>query len=222
VQTGKLFRFSRPYEGDYSVGLWRDPATRVADAVAASSAFPPILSPHTVQPSGRFDPLTAGEYRADEFRDRVWLSDGGVYDNLGLETSWKRCRRILVSDGGGQLKAEPAPRRNWALHGIRVLEIVDSQVRALRKRQLIDCYRRDIRDGTYWGIRSEVADYHLGDPLVIPEADVARARSVKTGLSRLDDVTQRALINWGYAIADTAVRRWVDPNLTKPSRLPMP
>jgi NTE family protein len=222
VQTGKLFRFSRPYEGDYSIGLWKDPATRVADAVAASSAFPPVLSPHTVRPSGRFDPSTAGEHRADEFRARVWLSDGGVYDNLGLETAWKRCRRILVSDGGGQLQAEPAPKRNWALHGIRILEIVDSQVRALRKRQLIDSYRRHIRDGTYWGIRSELADYHLGDPLAIPDTDVARARSVKTGLSRLDDVTQRALINWGYAIADTAIRRWVDPGLPKPSRLPIP
>jgi NTE family protein len=40
VQTGKLFRFSRPYQGDYSVGFWRDPSTRVADAVAASTAFP--------------------------------------------------------------------------------------------------------------------------------------------------------------------------------------
>jgi NTE family protein len=222
MQTGKLFRFSRPYEGDYSVGLWRNPATTAADAVAASSAFPPVLSPHAVRPSGQFDPSTAGEHQADEFRARVWLSDGGVYDNLGLETAWKRCRRILVSDGGGQLQAEPAPKRNWALHGIRVLEIVDSQVRALRKRQLIDSYRRHIRDGTYWGIRSEVADYHLGDPLAIPDADVARARSVKTGLSRLDDATQRALINWGYAIADTAIRRWVDPELTKPSRLPIP
>jgi NTE family protein len=221
VQTGKLFRFSRPYEGDYSVGLWRDPATRVADAVAASSAFPPVLSPHTVQPSGRFDPSTAGEHQAGEFRKKVWLSDGGVYDNLGLETAWKRCRRILVSDGGGQLKAEPVPKRNWALHSMRVLEIIDSQVRALRKRQLIDCYRRGIRAGTYWGIRSEVADYHLGEPLAISDADVARARSVKTGLSRLDEATQRALINWGYAIADTAIRRWVDPNLTKPSRLPI-
>lgn len=222
VQTGKLFRFSRPYEGDYTLGLWRDPTTPVADAVAASSAFPPVLSPHTIKPSGTFDPQTAGEHRDPAFHDRVWLTDGGVYDNLGLETTWKRCRRILVSDGGGQLGAEPAPKRDWAQHGIRVLEVIDSQVRALRKRQLVDSYRRNIREGTYWGIRSDVVDYQLPDPLAIPEADVARARSVKTGLSRLDDATQRALLNWGYVIADTALRRWVDPTLPKPNRLPIP
>lgn len=222
VQTGKLFRFSRPYEGDYTVGLWRDPSTPLADAVAASSAFPPVLSPHSIEPSGTFDRSTAGEHTDPAFRATVVLSDGGVYDNLGLETAWKRCRRLLVSDGGGQLEAEAAPKRDWALHGIRVLELVDSQVRALRKRQLVDCYRRDIRDGTYWGIRSAVADYRLDDPVAIGDADVALARSVKTGLSRLDDATQRALINWGYVIADTALRRWVDTTLPRPSRLPIP
>jgi NTE family protein len=222
VQTGRLFRFSRPYEGDYTVGLWRQPSTRVCDAVAASSAFPPVLSPHTVEPSGQFDPSTAGENAAAGFRSTVWLSDGGVYDNLGLETAWNRCRAILVSDGGGQLSAQTAPKRNWAEHAIRVTEIVDSQVRSLRKRQLVECYKREIREGTYWGIRSDVADYGLADPLVFPEADLNRARAVKTGLSKLDEATQRSLINWGYVIADTAVRRWVDPTVPKPNRLPIP
>ena len=100
VQTGKLYRFSRPYQGDYAVGLWREPATRLADAVAASSAFPPFLSPHTLAPSGRFDDRTAGEHDDPSFTGELWLSDGGVYDNLGLETAWKRYRMLLVSDGG--------------------------------------------------------------------------------------------------------------------------
>ena len=222
VQTGRLFRFSRPYEGDYTVGLWRRPTTRVCDAVAASSAFPPVLSPHTITPSGDFDATTAGANSAADFRSAVCLSDGGVYDNLGLETAWKRCRLILVSDGGGQLLPETAPRRNWAQHAIRVTEIVDNQVRSLRKRQLVDCYRRRVREGTYWGIRSDLADYGLTDPVVLPDAEISRARAVRTGLSRLDETTQRSLVNWGYVVADTALRRWVDPTLTKPNRLPIP
>ena len=38
------------------------------------------------------------------------LSDGGVYDNLGLETAWKRYQTVLVSDGGGQFEPEEDPR----------------------------------------------------------------------------------------------------------------
>lgn len=220
VQTGRLFRFSRPYAGDYSVGLWRNPTIKLADAVAASSAFPPVLSPHTIVPKGTFDPGTSGQH-GDEFRSRLWLSDGGVYDNLGLETAWKRCRTLLVSDGGGRLAADPKPKRNWAQHGIRVSEIVDGQVRALRKRQLIDGYRIGIRSGTYWGVRSDVSDYGLADPVAIPDVQRVLAAGVKTRLASLDESTRRALINWGYAIADTALRTFVDRDAQPPRRLPM-
>ena len=147
VQTGKLFRFSRPYQGDYSVGLWRDPSTRVADAVAASTAYPPTLSPSTPKPSGMFDESTEGSNKDEIFRKKLWLTDGGVYDNLGLETAWKRYRTLLVSDAGAPLGVDPQPHRNWIQHAIWVSDIVDDQVRALRKRQLIDCYERTVRTG---------------------------------------------------------------------------
>src|SRR5262245_54662585 len=161
VQTGKLFRFSRPYQGDYSVGLWRDPSTRVADAVAASTAFPPTMSPYTSKPSGKFDELTVGSNTDKVFRNELWLTDGGVYDNLGLETAWKRYRTLFVSDAGAPLGVDPEPHRNWIQHAIWVSDIVDDQVRALRKRQLIDCYQRGVRTGSYWGIRSDVANYEV-------------------------------------------------------------
>ena len=221
VQTGKLFRFSRPFEGDYTVGLWRRPATRLADAVAASSAFPPVLSPHTFEPSGEFDESTTGGNRDPGFRSVRWLSDGGVYDNLGLETAWKRASVVLVSDGGGVLGAETEPHRDWARHGVRVTEIIDGQVRALRKRQLIDGFERQAKAGTYWGIRSDLESYGLTDPLPIPEATIATARTVPTRLAELDDATQAAVINWGYVIADTALRRWVYPGTPAPNRLPI-
>lgn len=41
----------------------------------------------------------------EEFRDQIRLSDGGVYDNLGLETAWKRYTNVLVSDAGGHMAA---------------------------------------------------------------------------------------------------------------------
>lgn len=220
VQTGKLFRFSRPYEGDWSVGLWREPTTSLADAVTASSAFPPVLSPHTVRPSGRFDETTSGPNSSDAFTKKVWLSDGGVYDNLGLETAFKQYRTILVSDGGGSLGVDQKPKRDWARHGVRVAGIVDGQVRALRKRQIIGLYQNGFREGTYWSVRSDVADFELPDPASIPDAARERAMSVKTRLAELDIGLRHDLINWGYVIADTALRRWVFTAASPPSGLP--
>src|SRR5919198_890036 len=45
LQTGSLWRFSKPYMADYRVGVIPRPQVPLAIAVAASSAFPPFLSP---------------------------------------------------------------------------------------------------------------------------------------------------------------------------------
>ena len=216
VQTGSLWRFSRPYMGDYQVGLVRDAQFPLARAVAASSAFPPVLSPLTISDvdPADFDSTTYGERFEPPYNDTVVLSDGGVYDNLGLETAWKHYDTILVSDGGGRLAPDPEPKGDWAQHGLRVIDVVDNQVRSLRKRQLIDSYVRRQRAGTYWGIRSEFRDYRQGntqfaDPFNLAEFDPAPLAAVKTRLKRMDAATQERLINWGYAICDTALRRHV-------------
>ncbi len=45
VQSGALWRFSKPYMRDYRVGEVVRPAISLAMAVAAPSAYPPVLSP---------------------------------------------------------------------------------------------------------------------------------------------------------------------------------
>ena len=45
LASGVLWRFSRPFMADWRVGTIPTPAVPLADAVAASSAFPPVLSP---------------------------------------------------------------------------------------------------------------------------------------------------------------------------------
>ena len=157
-----------------------------------------------------------------KFMTEVFLTDGGVYDNLGLETVWKRYDTVLVSDGGGKLAPEEHPKSDWARHAIRVNELIDNQVRSLRKRLLLESYRDKQRNGTYWGIRSHVADYHLPDPLPCPPEKTLLLANTPTRLKRLDSVVQERLINWGYAICDAAMRTWVDPNLQKRAAFPYP
>lgn len=211
VQTGKLLRFSRPYVADYSIGQWMSPKTRLSDAVAASAAFPPVFSPHRIKATGTLKSQTRGPNQGAAFEKSWVASDGGVYDNLGLETAWKMYRTILVSDGGGAFETQTAPKTDWARHSVRVAEIVDSQVRSLRKRQLIDSYigPQQERLGTYWGIRSQIEDYELADSLTfMPQGPVDPA-NVKTRLAKIPEITQLDLLRWGYTVCDTAMRRWV-------------
>ena len=74
-------------------GEVKSPTLELAVAVAASSAFPPFLSPVVLDlDDGSVEPGTGNDLQHPPFTTRVVLADGGVYDNLGLETAWKRTR----------------------------------------------------------------------------------------------------------------------------------
>ena len=215
VQTGVLWRFSRPYMADYLVGLIPNPNVSLALAVAASSAFPPVLSPASL----KVDPESfatdgRGPLFADPYNKEVVLSDGGVYDNLGLETAWKRFKTVLVSDGGGKMDPEKEPKTDWARHAYRIFTVVDNQVRSLRKRQLIDSYKHvgSDHDGAYWGIRSDMANYKVPNPLPCLLKNSTELAEIPTRLKKLPALTQERLINWGYAICDAALRKHVVAN----------
>jgi NTE family protein len=228
VQSGVIWRFMKPYMRDYRVGEVKKPTIALAKAVAASSAFPPVLSPVEMRLDPEaFTPGSGMDLQRQPYTSKVILSDGGVYDNLGLETIWKRYRAVLVSDGGGKLQAEEEPKSDWARHSYRVLNLIDSQVRALRKRQVIDSFKADEGDsvhrkGAYWGIRTDVADYELPDALPCPLARTTELAEIPTRLKRLDDELQERLINWGYAVCDAALRKHVDPGLARPADFPYP
>lgn len=223
LQSGDLWRFARSSLADWRVGKVSHPNTELATAVAASSAFPPMLSPAVVAlPTGAVEPGSGLELEKEPYTTRAVLADGGVYDNLGLETVWKKLDTVLVSDGGGHMLDEPRPARWWPLQFLRVLQVIDNQVRDLRKRQVISSLAAGQRAGAYWGIRSHVRDFGLANPIVDPtDASVIALAGVPTRLARIERSLQERLINWGYVICDTALRRWLDPSQPR-GTLPYP
>ena len=242
LQTGALWRFTREYMGDYKIGYIEKPDLPLSVAVGASSAFPPILSPAVLKSPGTFRPAEPPPALRDpRYRSRVALSDGGVYDNLGLEPIIKRARTVLVSDGGSPFKTQPRPCGFWPLQIIRVLMSEDNQVRALRKRGLIDRYQlytglrtnnidpwsipdaaAIAREGTYWGITTHADDYPAKGGLPCP-ADPDRAARAHLDPPRAHEGGgQEHLINWGYAVCDYAIRSHVDGAIAPATQWPYP
>jgi NTE family protein len=148
------------------------------------------------------------------------LTDGGVYDNLGLETVWKRCAAVLVSDAGGKLAAKPEPHRDWIRQSMRVLDLIDNQVRSLRKRQLIASYVGGLRQGAYWSVRTAMSDYSAPGTLSCPPASTAELAATPTRLKAMSALLQERLINWGYAICDAGIRTYYMPNASPPGGFP--
>ena len=100
------------------------------------------------------------------------------------------------------------PRAHWFFGIVKVDSRDSKTINNFAFPELIQIEGR--RSGTYWGIRSHVRDYHLRDPIARPSDETVHALAeIPTRLRSLDPDVQMRLINWGYAICDTALRKWV-------------
>jgi NTE family protein len=240
LQTGVLWRFSKLYAGDYVVGRLDKPAIRVSHAVAASSAFPPVLSPFALQlPPGSFTNWPTGPSldagHIDGFRSRVILSDGGVYDNHGVEPIVKRYLTNFVSDGGAPFERTPDLHTDWISQLRRILDVTDNQVRALRRRDLIARFIEgnavrdeakltgDARMGAYWGIDTDPRKVNPPDALPCDFNLTHKLARVGTRLSDLGESLSKQIINWGYVVSDRSLRaNYTGAMTVSPPQLPYP
>lgn len=225
LQTGRSFRFSKPYAGDYRLGLLRNPDLPLSLAVTASSAFPPVLSPVTLRDLPPFEKVDGADLHGDpRYNDAIYLTDGGAYDNLGLETVWNRYDTVLVSDAGAPFKIEEEVRTDWLSQARAALDVATEQSRALRKRALVADFVAGQRAGAYWGIDTKIADYPT-DVMSCRDDVVGPLAAIRTRLNPFSDEEQGHLINWGYALCDAALRGYVAalvPGARRPPSWPVP
>lgn len=199
--------FERRRIGSYQAGYLRPaPPWPLARAVAASSCFPPVFNPLPIGIPP--EDLKGGKARGplrDEAVGGLRLTDGGNYDNLGLEPVWKRAKVLLVSDGGSTFDASPDRSLIWRLS--RYTDILGNQVNAMRKRWLIASFQTGDLEGTYWGNASVAAHYepHPPEGYSGPLVDEVLSE-VRTDMDAFSEAEQNVLENHGYILAEAAVR----------------
>lgn len=211
LQTGRSFRFRQDYIADYLLGQSNTTVVSLATAVAASSAFPPVFSPIVIKSNAAaWTNSSTGLPDLQELQSRIVLADGGVYDNMGLEALVDRMDISLVSDAGAPFKIDVSPPEDVAFQLGRVRDILIDQTRALRKRWLVEEYKAGRKCGAYWGIGTRIGDYELADALTKDSATTEALEGIPTRLNSFSKERQGQLINWGYALADAALRRRAD------------
>jgi NTE family protein len=225
--TGALVRFAKPYTVDQKVGVRFGLDLPISDVLAASAAFPPVLSPMRINLSAeqalteKFDGDTPELY-GKSFAQKLELSDGGVYDNLGIQPL-RQYQTILVSDGGGPFKPEDDVKRNWVEHMLRNWLVTDNQVRSLRRSDLIAAFKAERRNGAFWGVSTDYRKYPVR-PIPVDHRWAAYLQSIPTRLHPFDDAAREQLINFSYALTDAALRSYVIPKGAEvlPPTLPFP
>ncbi len=243
--TGSSVRITRDEVYDYKTGAASSEGITIATAVGASSAFPPLFSPVVIDSSDWQWKKTkyADLYDVADFHKRLVLCDGGLYDNLGLEAIWKKRRRssdhfdqVFSCDAGAPLKMgfdmgtgliprlikKIGLKRNWISQLSRMSDIMIEQQRALRKRELRDNYEEGAYGGAYWGIKTEIANYKVPNQIAVDNELTKSLAFIPTRLKAFKKAEQGHLINWGYALVDSAIRRHVEHSVEAATVLPVP
>ncbi len=139
LRTGTAFRMSNEYFGSWRYGYASSSELRLADAVTASAAYPALLP--------AFDWCREFSKGRVKSKERVIVTDGGVYENLGVSVlepgrdpkfsaiSYNP-QIIVASDAGaGQLKGDSIPAR-WSSRMVQVINSVMRKVQDATKGRL--------------------------------------------------------------------------------------
>ncbi|WP_462417274.1 patatin-like phospholipase family protein [Kytococcus sp. Marseille-QA3725] len=206
--------------GDYRLGYGEPPAgLRLADVVAASSAYPPYFAPFDIDAS-TLD-LTGGRVGQVDAAARprisrtVQLLDGGIYDNLALEPVWRDHASVLVSDGGAVFRARSA--RTPLGRILHVISIAAGGGEVTRLRWLHSAFNWGVLEGASWAMDSRV-------PQSYPVEVAAQINQIRTDMDAFSDEEQKIIERHGYGVADSAIRRYAPQLIMRdaPARYPYP
>jgi NTE family protein len=220
--TGKRFRFSGDSVGDYHMGYCSEflDKIRIATAVAASAAFPPLFSPLILSVEGPFQrwsfskpptlqkmPLPTG--------GAIALADGGLYDNIGLQAAQQRCGKIIAVDAGLPLESSDGVLGTFSAQ-LRAIDVMMSQIVSHPIRKFVS----DLIEGRAQGvlIRISQTPEYIGavkvdgvSPLSAKgfDRDVVRAlSSLRTDLDAFSELEMEMLRYHGRSSADASLRRF--------------
>lgn len=199
---GVNWEFSKRRVGDWLAGyIDGHLSVSLAEAIAASSAFPPLFGPMRLGKGLRYKD---GKYRGpdrDELLARIGLTDGGVYDNLGTEPSLKQYSPVLISDAGAPFAFTSS--KGWRKL-LRYTQIIGNQAISLRKRMFFSACRHGDIDGTYWGIDNSTSSSVDGYSHDLVTEVIGR---IRTDLDAFSDAEFEVLLNHGYLTCSSALEK---------------
>ncbi|MDD7971582.1 patatin-like phospholipase family protein [Roseinatronobacter alkalisoli] len=225
LQTGRAVRFQKRYMADYMIGCIFNPDLPLSTVVAASSAFPPVLSPVRIKlkPSAWTNLTGASHFSDNNYKRELRLTDGGAYDNMALE-SVDDFNPVIVSDAGKPFSVTETASGLWPKQLSRILSISTDQARSLRRRLL---YTACVSEGRAFAISQidcGIADRPAEQKIAFSAEMIAHLAGIRTRLNRFSVAEQDNLINWGWLSMDVLARSYLPQarNAPAPTALPLP
>ena len=206
ILTGTLWRFERD-----QISTWRTrrlkpgPEDTVARSVAASSCFPPLFAPMPpTREQGRIRDIILDDGRTLAASD-LRLSDGGLYDNLGIQPAIKHHRVLLISDGG--VPFDLVRSRGLLARNQRFVEVIGKQVANLRWREFHSLRNQGKILGGYWSLTGVESPEPRARGSYSREFAREVIATIRTDLNAFTPVEAGVLENHGYWQAESTLRK---------------
>ncbi len=225
-ETGKRFRFCRNNMGDYKVGYVKNPNIPLSDVMAASAGFPVLIGPYSLQTGDyKWVPSRYNQSGWQPPDSTIHLWDGGVYDNLGLESIFKPTNGGTLSDGLNSIivsNASPSidiynRKIGLSVRNLkRLLDISMNQVESLRSRMVMDFMIRS-NQGMYIKIGNSAEKIALESKCqkdlkcyliekCLSDEQVVKTANYPTTLRKPTEADYRLLLRHGYEVAECTYR----------------
>lgn len=220
-ETGKNWRFMSKRMGDYLSNYVLRPKFKLSYAIASSSAILGLIGTLKIKTEDyiwkRFISQTQTEIVKPQFKVfHLW--DGGVYENLGVESLFKNNKinrkefdYLIVSDASASLKQVKKPSYSSLKSVIRLLDITTDQMRALRSRSLIDYFKTNVSKGILLRIgntckyildqaNANAKNFYLTKTL--SKDEVLKLANMETSLKKLNHKEYELLERHGYEVCE--------------------
>jgi NTE family protein len=205
--------------GDFYFGYCDAGHVRVSEAVAASSAFtlgfsalrlplPKDCDFSRSDPWGEervVSPKRGGE-KHNHPVSPLLLTDGGVYDNLGIEPVWKKYTTLIVSDAGRAFKSVKKSGQGVISRLKRASDIGMEQMGAVRKRWFVAELESGRKTGALWTLHTLIESFPSCGAKGYGAGVRGLLHEVRTDLDPFTDDEIACLVNHGYSLADAALR----------------
>ena len=225
IETGRNCTISKRAIHTWRLGDIYLPDLRLARAITASSACPPAFPPVILKtdPDSFTKSAYANLFERHDLKNKLSLTDGGAYDNLGLHAV-RHCPTILVSDGSAPLRATRGRwfARQFNHRVMRPMEASLEQTRALRRQAIMDQFITNKKKGTLWMAGTSLSKYPIQSPFPVSPGWNEHLATVRTRLNAFTDTEKARLINWGYVLCDLSMRSYYRPKAPTPNALPFP
>lgn len=186
--------------GEHQLGVVAAEKFTLCKAVAASSAFPPVFPPLRIS-------AESYEYAEGEY---VTLTDGGVYDSLGVNPLLRERNKLdyaIVSDGGKPFENNERPTESGAVVLYESINILMEQVRGLHFKRLELAHQSGKGPKPLWfSIDSQIGESQPGD--------ASFASAIGTNLKKLNAAEMDVLTRHSGALLNHRMATYANELLT--------